>query len=175
MAKGKQKVYEEPAQPYIVVTDPFRMPRSSRQQRHFDETAAWLNHVFGSQDAVDTIYTMRTRTEIIVAVSEDVDIAPALGAHRWSMFMPHMNPADGDKVSCIFRYNYKTQGDPLSRQWIAMYPETPVNITFVSPYPEPASRANAHPRSTIWKVPAATSAPRDPYDLLQLCTTDYYR
>ncbi|KZT21124.1 hypothetical protein NEOLEDRAFT_1139981, partial [Neolentinus lepideus HHB14362 ss-1] len=138
MAKGKQLLYDEPEEEqYIVVTDPFRMPRSNRTQRHIEETAAWLRRVFKSDEAVHSILLMGTRAEIIVAISPEVDVTPSLGGHRWGSFMPHLNPAEAERISCIFKYNYRLRGDPLLHQWNAEWPERRVELRIVSPYPKP--------------------------------------
>ncbi|EPQ55238.1 hypothetical protein GLOTRDRAFT_129524 [Gloeophyllum trabeum ATCC 11539] len=150
MAKGsKQKVYEEPEdEQYIVVTDPFRMPRSNRTQRHVEETAAWLQRVFDTKNGIISIFIMGTKTEIIVSMEKDIDVMPALGQHRWGAFAPRLTPADADRVSCIFQYNYRLRGDPASHQWKPMYPERQLDLHLVSPYPPPT-----------WCEPTASIAP----------------
>ncbi|GLB37873.1 hypothetical protein LshimejAT787_0409240 [Lyophyllum shimeji] len=139
MAKSKKvKKYKAPSSKYLVVVDPWGTPGNAY---FIGNVAAWfelmLQDDYPDED-VKTVFTQKTHKNVIVELSESVDVLPYLGAHHHARFLkaPHNIT---DDVSYIYEYDYETQNDPARRGWTANYPP-PYDIKIfpiIQPYPLP--------------------------------------
>ncbi|KAF8058647.1 hypothetical protein FPV67DRAFT_1523224 [Lyophyllum atratum] len=144
MAKGKKakvlKKYKAPDSKYIVVVDPWGV---STQHKSYtiNNIAAWFELMIRDDypgEDVKTVFTQGTHNNVVVELSESVDILPYLGAHHHARFLKERwNATDG--ISYLYEYDYETQNDPTRRGWTADYPgQYNINIFPIKqPYPLP--------------------------------------
>ncbi|KAL5483079.1 hypothetical protein ACEPAI_8308 [Sanghuangporus weigelae] len=150
--KFKVKTYEKDNDDhYVVVLNPWAQGYKPRSQEQIDWMGAWLRIAFRrpkEKHIVKNIYSVETRSEVIVRISASVDIRLGLGLHRWGEFMKEeqlegilQSGVDlSDNISHIFLYNWTLHGDPAEHQWQEWFPrqdEIPPNIMIKMDYPEP--------------------------------------
>lgn len=132
------KKYKAPDSKYLVVVDPWGTPG---HPCFIGNVAAWfelmLKDDYPDED-VKTIFTQGTHNNVIVELSESVDVLPYLGAHHHARFLTQPYNRT-DNVSYIYEYDYETQNDPTRRGWTAKYPSGyDIKIfPIVQPYPPP--------------------------------------
>ncbi|CCM02815.1 uncharacterized protein FIBRA_04927 [Fibroporia radiculosa] len=148
-AKGKKKgppYVEEPDYTYIVICDPWPGDKSGkdRSELYYKFIAAWVWFMLGKSDSgwPEVIFSVHTRTDVIVALPKEAVVTPILGAHLWSEFLT-LNAATR-RVSYVFQYNYRSNGEPSNHNWFEHFPnpiqkEPPPSIPFHVKYPYPKS------------------------------------
>src|SRR5260221_14105151 len=57
------------------------------------------------------------RDEIIVRIAEGADPTRILGKHKYKSILKAGWPYDPSPVSCVFVYNYQSNGDPSDRAY----------------------------------------------------------
>ncbi|KAI0316976.1 hypothetical protein OF83DRAFT_1123649 [Amylostereum chailletii] len=100
----------------------------------------WLSYIFSKDFVIDEVFWMRTRNEVIVGVSKDLDIIPVLGAHKWKHFCTDVEQRTKSDV-LVFEYNYPMKGPPGKQQWRDDVPRLTGDerkFHFVDPYPAPS-------------------------------------
>ncbi|KAH9978008.1 hypothetical protein BGW80DRAFT_788517 [Lactifluus volemus] len=104
---------------YLVISQPFGMKPSPAERGTMDigRLASWISWVFRKQSVVDIVYTMSTKDEVIVKISEGVDRDRILGKHRYNDIVSTGWPQDRSFASCVFEYNYQDNGDPAEHNW----------------------------------------------------------
>ncbi|KAF8268279.1 hypothetical protein EI94DRAFT_1728195 [Lactarius quietus] len=151
MAKRQEKILKRMAQPlykqptdsdsvYLVITEPFGMHQSPAVRGTVDinRLSSWISWVFRRPSVLEAVYTMSTRDEVIIKISEGLDVTLMLGKHRYCNIL-NRGWADPDAASCVFEYDYPTNGDPSAHQWrehIALDAPVPPGH-FRDPYPAP--------------------------------------
>ncbi|TFY79203.1 hypothetical protein EWM64_g4808 [Hericium alpestre] len=149
MAKGGKKgppYTEEPEYKYIVITRPYGMKPTNRDKGDIDRVASWVCLMFNDVSAVEAVWTMNTRDEVIVQLGLHIDIEPILGAHKWHKIANNYN-GNPEAVSCVFQYNYRMSGEPG------------MHGVFSKPYPRPSY---AKPRLSNLALPLPANRHRTP-------------
>ncbi|KAJ3481176.1 hypothetical protein NLI96_g7837 [Meripilus lineatus] len=124
--KRKVKQYpEHPDYKFIVVGNPWPATKHGRDRdfKFYCTVTAWLEFMLGQKDLVQSIYSINTRDDIIVAVPKDTDILPILGAHDWNRFMQNKSRRG---MSYIFEFNYTAKGDPATLVGSLLFPSRPL-------------------------------------------------
>lgn len=139
MAKPLYKKSDESA--YLVITQPFGMHPNPAERGtvDVDRLSSWISWVFRRDSVVETVYAMSTRDEIIVKIAEGVHPAVILGKHKYKNILNAGWPWDPSPESCVFIYNYQSNGDPSGHNWreyIASNVDVPPHH-FRDPYPTP--------------------------------------
>ncbi|KAN0081717.1 hypothetical protein V8E55_009341 [Tylopilus felleus] len=145
--KGGPPYTDVPDEVYVVVTDPWGMNTNPRERipRDFNRVASWARFALqqagldgGHIPTVECIYSMGTRSEIILQFSEDTNIVPLLGEHRWANFAKDCR--DPNRSTCVFLYNWRNNGDPANHNWTENFPQSlPLDkVPAKSPYPAPS-------------------------------------
>ncbi|KAG6875832.1 hypothetical protein C0993_007184, partial [Termitomyces sp. T159_Od127] len=172
MAKSKKlKKYKAPDAKFLVVIDPWPA-RQALHREFINNVAAWFEFMLRDDhpgETVRTIYTQGTHNNIIVELSESVDIQPYIGvhAHRRFLLPPY---EDTEAVSYIYEYDYETQNDPTRRSWTARYPSNydisifpfKENYPIPTPAPLPPIHINYAKRPSV-AVPPLAIAPADDF------------
>ncbi|KAA1466103.1 hypothetical protein DENSPDRAFT_925609 [Dentipellis sp. KUC8613] len=165
MAKGKKKgppYTDKPDCEYIVVTQPYGIDKNAPERMNkgaVQRISSWIRFMFNDVSVVEAVWWMRTRNEIIVQLTEGTDIEPMLGAHKWSKIVSGFR-GDPAAMSCIFKYNYRTFGEPGAHSWKdeVSSDEFPPKGIFTDPYPRPSW---AQPRINL-ALPLPKSRERTP-------------
>lgn len=139
MAKPLYKKSDESA--YLVITQPFGMHPNPAERGtvDVDRLSSWISWVFRRDSVVETVYAMSTRDEIIVKIAEGVHPAVILGKHKYKNILNAGWPWNPSPESCVFIYNYQSNGDPSGHNWreyIASNVDVPPHH-FRDPYPTP--------------------------------------
>ncbi|KAI0921461.1 hypothetical protein AcW2_006422 [Taiwanofungus camphoratus] len=145
MAKKKGPPYtDDPGCKYITIEDPWPGHASSKDRTrvYYNWLGAWVYFMLGKKAGPEVIFSVNTRTEVIVKLPKEVDIVPILGAHIWCKFLSTKQGADRNRISYVFEYNYRSRGEPGNHNWLEHVPhpgEPPPHIRFpvVFPYPSP--------------------------------------
>ncbi|KAI0356553.1 hypothetical protein OH77DRAFT_1423483 [Trametes cingulata] len=146
MAKKKGPPYtDDPGCKYIVIEDPWPGNPSgdlkARNQVYFNHLCTWVYFMFGKAHEAEAVFSVNTRSEVIVRLAEHVDITPVLGAHPWRRFLARGDARDKDRVSYIFEYNYRMKGEPSRHNWVETYPtvsgDPPPHLRFPVLFPYP--------------------------------------
>ncbi|KAI0254340.1 hypothetical protein BJV78DRAFT_1280344 [Lactifluus subvellereus] len=174
LAKRQEKILKKMAKPlykkaddsvYFVITQPFGMQPSpaARGTVDIDRFSSWISWVFGKQSVVEVVYTMSTRDEVIVKISEGMDSALILGKHKYNNILNAGWPRDPSLASCVFEYNYQSNGDPADHSWrehIASDACAPLGH-FRNPYPVPTWAVRPSYIASLTR-PLPESLPRTP-------------
>ncbi|KAI0370192.1 hypothetical protein BV20DRAFT_1035959 [Pilatotrama ljubarskyi] len=146
MAKKKGPPYtDDPGCKYIVIEDPWPGNPTgnlkARNQVYFNHLCTWVYFMLGKAHEAEAVFSVNTRSEVILRLPETVDLTPILGAHPWRKFLSRGDAKDKDRVSYVFEYNYRLKGEPASHSWVETYPsvsgDPPPHLRFpvVFPYP----------------------------------------
>ncbi|KAG6895045.1 hypothetical protein C0992_003372 [Termitomyces sp. T32_za158] len=155
---------------FLVVIDPW--PAKQAYHREFiNNVAAWFEFMLRDDhpgETVRTVYTQGTHNNIIVELSELIDIRLYIGAHAHRNFLlpPY---EDTEAISYIYEYDYETQNDPTRRSWTARYPSNhdmdifPFKSHYPLPTPAPIPPIHIQyvKRSSVAIPALATTAPDD--------------
>lgn len=68
------------------------------------------------------------RDEVIVKIAEGVNPAVILGTHRYKNILNAGWPWDPSPESCVFIYNYQSNGDPSDRAYIVIPANLPTRV-----------------------------------------------
>ncbi|KAN0127497.1 hypothetical protein V8E53_014709 [Lactarius tabidus] len=148
-AKRQEKILKKMAQPlykkptdsaYLVITEPFGMNTSpaARETKDVNRLSSWISWVFRRTAVLEAVYTMSTRDEVIIKISEGLDVTLMLGKHRYCNIL-NQGWADPEAASCVFEYDYPANGDPSAHNWrehIPLDASAPPGH-FRNPYPAP--------------------------------------
>lgn len=139
MAKPLYKKSDESA--YLVITQPFGMHPNPAERGTMDvnRLSSWISWVFRRDSVVETVYAMSTRDEVIIKIAEGLHPAVMLGKHKYKNILNAGWPWDPSPESCVFIYNYQSNGDPSDHNW-REYIATEVDVPphhFRNPYPTP--------------------------------------
>jgi hypothetical protein len=124
-AKRQEKILKKMAQPlykkptdsaYLVITEPFGMNPSPavREIKDINRLSSWISWVFRWPSVMEAVYTMSTRDEVIIKISEGFDVTLMLGKHRYCNIL-NRGWADPEAATCVFEYDYPANGDPSAR------------------------------------------------------------
>ncbi|KAF8505553.1 hypothetical protein F5888DRAFT_1630391 [Russula emetica] len=146
MAKPLYKKSDDSA--YLVITQPFGMHPNPAERGTVDvnRLSSWISWVFRRDSVVETVYAIShpfpsspQRDEVIVKIAEGVHPAVILGKHKYKNILNAGWPWDPSPESCVFIYNYQSNGDPSYHNWresIASNVDVPPHH-FRNPYPTP--------------------------------------
>ncbi|KAI0284987.1 hypothetical protein BGY98DRAFT_946555 [Russula aff. rugulosa BPL654] len=139
MAKPLYKKSDDSA--YLVITQPFGMHPNPAERGTVDvnRLSSWISWVFRRDSVVETVYAMSTRDEVIVKIAEGLYPAVILGKHKYKNILDAGWPWDPSPESCVFIYNYQSNGEPSDHNWreyIASDVDVPPHL-FRNPYPAP--------------------------------------
>ncbi|GJE84906.1 hypothetical protein PsYK624_009820 [Phanerochaete sordida] len=145
MPKKKGPPYvDDPECKYVVVENPWPSIHynAARNSDYYQEVGTWLRYALNKAAYPETIYSRKTRSDLVVKFSEDVDITPLLGAHYWPNFLKQRDAKR--ESSCIFEFNYRQHGHPETHQWAGQEidlqdpPRWRGVVPFKQPYHPPA-------------------------------------
>ncbi|GBE79400.1 hypothetical protein SCP_0205980 [Sparassis crispa] len=171
MAKKKGPPYkDDPQCKYIVIDDPWpgNLTGKERNNYYYNWIGAWVFFMLGKKAGEPIcIYSVNTRREVIVKLSEGIDVTSFLGAHHWSVFLRMHRPTDAERVSCVFPYNYRMKGHPENHNWTENFPiggEPPPHLKFPVkfPYPPPTWASPDHKNAKDISLPLPASRPQPP-------------
>ncbi|KAH8117207.1 hypothetical protein DFH11DRAFT_988952 [Phellopilus nigrolimitatus] len=153
--KFRRKEYKKDVDDhFVVVINPWANGlKTPRKQEAIDMIGAWLRIAFRKPDEkgiIRAIFTLDTRDEVIAQINPCIDLKVGLGTHKWGLFLK-LEELDRiarefkvklhDRVSHIYEYDWKANGDPGEHQWKEHTPRQdriPDKIMVKKEYPEPS-------------------------------------
>ncbi|KAI9507702.1 hypothetical protein F5148DRAFT_80433 [Russula earlei] len=174
LAKRQEKILKRMAKPlykkqdnsiYFVITQPFGMHPSPAERGAVDVSrlSSWISWVFRRESAVEAVYTMSTRDEVVVRIAHGVNPDLMLGKHKYHDILAAGWPWPPGPVSCAFIYDYQNNGDPSDHNWrehVGPDEDAPPGH-FRNPYPSPTWTVRpSHLSGLVLALPG--SVPRSP-------------
>ncbi|KAH8106270.1 hypothetical protein BXZ70DRAFT_428196 [Cristinia sonorae] len=141
---------DDPGCVYIVVEEPWPATKFGGDRRktpgYFNWMSSWVYYMLDKKAHPSVIFTVDTRSEVIMELPEGTNITPILGAHHWNRFLAPPGPgaAVPNKISYVFEYDYKNNGRPEEHNWYENdtieggEPPIRFRIPFKYPYPPPS-------------------------------------
>ncbi|KAI0771943.1 hypothetical protein BD413DRAFT_547157 [Trametes elegans] len=144
MAKKKGPPYtDNPGCKYIVIEDPWPGNASgkARTEVYYNHLCTWVYFMLDKAHSALAVYSVNTRSEVIVQLPQEADLASIMGAHPWRRFLVRGDARDKDRVSYVFEYDYRNRGEPGNHNWLETFPsvsgDPPAHIRFPVLFPYP--------------------------------------
>ncbi|KAH9943131.1 uncharacterized protein BXZ73DRAFT_97185 [Epithele typhae] len=109
---------DDPGCKYVVIENPWPGGKKGdqRDQWYWNLLCTWMRFMLQKTVPVFTVWSRKTRDEVIVELPEEVDLVPIVGAHPWTRILgDRAKTSDQDKVSYVFAYDYRMKGEPGTR------------------------------------------------------------
>ncbi|KIM83068.1 hypothetical protein PILCRDRAFT_450224 [Piloderma croceum F 1598] len=102
----------------------------NRSSGDVDRLGSWVSFMLREQSTpgngvlLEVVYMRGTQNEVTLQLSENADLGPLLGEHRWPEFLKSKPTNSSCTASYLLEYNYTVNGKPDNHNWADHYPES---------------------------------------------------